>query len=112
MEQNAEELSINFETLRTDFDDYADYTDEELGLIRKYIGFVDGQIILGEVGNPLTLKIENDRIAFLQNNTEVAFFSENKLYVTDGEFINSLRLGSFAFIPRDNGNLSFKKVVS
>lgn len=76
----------------------------------KYIRFVDGNIILGEVGNELTLKIQNDRISFLQNEREVAYFSNNKLYVTDGEFLHSLQLGNFAFIPRANGNLSFKRI--
>ena len=34
----------------------------------------------------------------------------DQLFVTDGHFINSLQLGNFAFIPRTNGNLSFKKL--
>lgn len=76
----------------------------------KYIRFVDGSIILGEVGNEMTLKIQNDRISFLQNNVEVAYMSNGKLYITDGEFISSLTIGKFGFLPRMNGNLSFKKV--
>lgn len=80
--------------------------------ISKYIRFIDGNIILGEEGNELTLKIENDRIAFLESGAEVAYFSNRKLYVLDGEFLNSLTLGNFAFLPRANGNLSFKKVVT
>ena len=78
--------------------------------IRKYIRFVDGKILLGESGNQLELEISNDRISFMQNKTEVAYFSNNKLYVVDGEFTNSLRLGNFTYLPRTNGNLSFKKL--
>ena len=78
--------------------------------IQKYIRFVDGNIVLGEEGNTLTLRIENDRISFLDSGLEVAYLSNSKLYVTDGEFLNSLQLGNFAFIPRENGNLSFKKL--
>ncbi len=80
--------------------------------IVKYIRFVDGNIVLGKVGNELELKIRHDRIQFLQSGAEVAYFSNNKLYVTDGEFINSLKLGNFAFIPRENGSLDFRKVVN
>ena len=65
---------------------------------------------LGEVGNELVLKLQHDRISFLQNNAEVAYFTNKKLYVTDGEYTNSLTHGNFAFIPRENGNLFFKKV--
>ena len=57
------------------------------------------------------LKIQNDRISFMQGGTEVAYFSNRKLYVTDGEYINSLKVGKYSFFPRANGNLSFKKVV-
>lgn len=78
--------------------------------IVKYIRFVDGNIVLGEIGNEITMTIENDRISFKQNGSEVAYFSNNKLNVTDGQFINSLQVGNFAFIPRSNGSLDFKKV--
>lgn len=76
----------------------------------KYIRFVDGNIILGEAGNALTLRIENDRISFLDGGAEVAYFSNKQLYVLDGHFLNSLRVGRFAFLPRENGNLSLVKV--
>ena len=34
-----------------------------------------------------------------------------KTELVDGEFINQLKLGKFAFIPRSTGNLTFTKVV-
>lgn len=84
--------------------------DSNFDEIVKYIRFVDGNIILGQVNNEMTLKIQNDRISFMQNGAEVAYMTNNRLYITDGEFLNSLTLGNFAFMPRKNGNLSFKKV--
>jgi len=90
--------------------DVAAGTDAKFEEISKYIRFEDGNIILGESGNTLTLRIENDRISFLDSGLEVAYFSNNKLYVTDGEFLHSLQLGNFAFMPRENGNLSFTKL--
>ena len=88
----------------------AEFWDAEFEEIRKYIRFVDGMILLGEVGNELELQISNDRISFLQDGAEVAYFSNRKLYVTDTQILHSLQLGNFAFMPRDNGNLSFKKI--
>lgn len=67
--------------------------------------------MLGEEGNPLTLRIENDRINFMENGASSAYWQNRKFYAVDGEFINSLKLGKFAFIPRSTGNLSFTKVV-
>ena len=111
VEQNKNEVSILFEQYSAEIEDLAAGTDAEFEEIKKYIRFIDGKILLGEVGNELELQIANDRISFLQNNAEVAYFSNNKLYVTDGEYTNSLRLGQFAFLPRENGNLSFKKLT-
>ena len=87
-----------------------DLTEEEVDTIRKYIRFENGDILLGEEGNELTLRIENDSISFLDGGAEVAYLSNKKLYVLDGHFLNSLRIGKFAFLPRENGNLSLVKV--
>lgn len=108
--QTAEDVEIRFNEFSQDIDAVAAGADAQFEEISKYIRFVDGNIILGEEGNTLTLRIENDRISFLDSGLEVAYLSNSKLYVTDGEFLNSLQLGNFAFIPRSNGNLSFKKL--
>lgn len=103
-------LDIQFTQFSADIAAVAEGTDAEFEEIRKYIRFVDGKILLGEVGNELELEIANDRISFLQDGAEVAYFSNRKLYVTDTQILHSLQLGNFAFMPRENGNLSFKKV--
>ena len=32
------------------------------------------------------------------------------MYITDGQFTQSLKVGAFGFVPRANGSLDFKKV--
>lgn len=110
IEQTKNSVEIQFNQYSADMEALAAGTDAEFEEIHKYIRFVDGQILLGEVGNELELKIGNDRISFLQDGAEVAYFSNRKLYVTDAEILHSLQLGNFAFMPRANGNLSFKKI--
>ncbi len=109
LEQTKDSFEIQFNQFNADLQAVAAGTDAEFEEIKKYIRFVDGKILLGEVGNELELKIANDRINFLQDGAEVAYFSNRKLYVTDAEILHSLQLGSFAWMPRANGNLSFKK---
>ena len=104
-------FDIQFTQVNADIEAVAAGTDAEFEEIKKYIRFVDGMILLGEVGNELELQISNDRISFLQDGAEVAYFSNRKLYVTDTQILHSLQLGNFAFMPRENGNLSFKKVL-
>lgn len=73
----------------------------------KYIRFEDGNIILGLVGNEVLLKESNDRISFLQNNVEVAYFSNNKLYVTSAEFTNGIKVYDIEFKKESNGSYTF-----
>ena len=110
IEQTSNSVEIQFDTFRADIESVVQNTDAEFEEIRKFIRFADGKILLGEVGNELELVIANDRISFLQDGAEVAYFSNRKLYVTDAHFLHSLQLGSFAWMPRANGNLSFKKL--
>lgn len=108
--QTKDSFDLEFIQFRQDIDSVANGTDAQFEEIRKYIRFPDGKILLGEVGNELELQISNDRISFLQDGAEVAYFSNRKLYVTDTQILHSLQLGNFAFMPRANGNLSFKKI--
>ena len=111
--QTASDIEIKFTDFRKDLNDAISGEDAKFSEINKYIRFDDGNIVLGEEGNELTLEITNEKISFLQGATEVAYFSDRKLYVTNVELTESgqLQLGNFAFMPRTNGNLSFKKIT-
>jgi hypothetical protein len=111
IEQTKNSVEIQFNQFSADIEAVATGADAEFEEIRKYIRFVDGQILLGEMGNELELQIANDRISFLQDGAEVAYFSNRKLYVTDTQILHSLQIGNFAYVPRANGNVSWKKVT-
>lgn len=111
VEQTLGGVEIQFNQFSQDLAALAAGTDAEFEEIKKYIRFVDGKILLGEVGNELELQISKDRISFLQDGAEVAYFSNRKLYVTDAEILHSLQIGNFAYVPRANGNVSWKKVT-
>ena len=110
------QLANSFEFLFTTLEEKVTENDAEarkqFAEQKKFIRFVDGNIILGQAGsnNTLELKIQKDRISFFDAGAEVAYFSNQKLTVKDGHFLNSLRIGNFGFLPRDNGNLSIVKV--
>jgi hypothetical protein len=110
MTQLSESFEFLFSELRTVVDANDAEAREQFAEIENYIRFEGGNIILGESGNEITLRIENDRISFLDDGAEVAYFSNKHLTVLDGTFLNSLRIGDFSFLPRDNGNLSLVKV--
>lgn len=78
--------------------------------ISKYFKFTVDGLVIGEEGNEITLKVDNDRISFLDGGLEVAWITNKQLTITDATFLNSLRIGKFAWIPRRSGNLSLVKV--
>ena len=81
-------------------------TEEQLKLIQDYMKFTDGTLSIGKTGNPFTFRVMNERLAFYMNDSEVAYLSNNKLYVTQAEILTRLQIGKFAFEPQTNGNMS------
>ena len=110
MTQLADSFTFLFDSLEAKVDENDSETRAQLAESHKFIRFVDGNILLGKEGNVLELKVQYDRISFFDDGAEVAYFSNKQLVVLDGHFLNSLRIGAFAFLPRDNDNLSLVKV--
>ena len=92
--------------LENDLNAATEATEEQLNILRTYMTFGEDGLIIGKTGNPFTFRVVNDRLAFYMNNTEVAYLSNNKLYVTQAEILSKLIIGKFAFEPQSNGNLS------
>jgi hypothetical protein len=63
-----------------------------------------------EASEQFSMLLSEQKLSFYQGTKEVAYFSNNKLHVTDAEILDKLQLGKFAFIPRTNGNLSFRYI--
>lgn len=108
--QTASAFSLQFDKLVSQISTLNGETNQQFSEIRKFIRFEDGNIILGRSDSPLTLKIQSDRISFILDNTEIAYFSSGRLYVDNLEAITTLTVGRFAFVPRANGNLSLKMI--
>lgn len=110
LEQDASGWEFNFSQISEQISNVEGDVSTKYEEIQKYIRFEDGVIKIGIEGNPLEVHISNDRLSFLQQNVEVAYVSDNQLYITDAEVENSLRLGMFKFVPRGNGNLTLKYI--
>lgn len=110
LDQTKNSVNIEFTNFKTDFEASKKQNIASFNEIHKYIRFIDGNIYIGVEGNPIQLIEKNDRLSFVQGGAEVAYFSNNKLYVNDGQFNSTLRIGNFEFSLRPNGSLDFKKV--
>lgn len=105
----SDQIQLRFSTVTEQIEDVNGDLQSRFSEFSKYFRFSAEGLIIGEEGNELTLKVDNDRISFLDGGLEVAYISEKQLYITEAHFLNSLRIGKFAWIPRQNGNLSLVK---
>ena len=96
----------NINRLSGDLAQAKEATEEQLRILHTYMTFDENGLVIGKTGNPFTFRVVNDRLAFYMNDTEVAYLSNNKLYVTQAEILSKLVIGRFAFEPQTNGNLS------
>lgn len=102
------------------FDQFRQWAESENGEtqtafeeLRTYIRFLEGNIILGNLNNDLQCIITNSKISFVQKGNEVAYISNNNLYITNAEVKNCFTIGDpssgyFDWVPRENGNLGMK----
>ena len=83
--------------------------DDKTGLLTDYIHFENGTMRFGKGDSALTLKLENNQVAFYSGEKRIAYFSSNSFEIenlTDGK----IRFQNFGFIPRQSGNLTFTKI--
>lgn len=112
--QTADGFTLSASQIQTIRNEVAGINTElgnKLEEILMYMKFDTSGLSIGKQGNPMSVKITNERISIMQNNSEIAYFSGSKLYVKRGEFLESMKLGNFEYVPQSNGNLSFVKAV-
>ena len=78
--------------------------------LTDYIHFDAGTIRLGKGDSSITLKLENDQVAFYSGTTRIAYFSNNSFEI-ENIMDGKIRFQNFGFIPRTSGNLTFTKLT-
>jgi hypothetical protein len=115
LSQTESGWNYQFGLVKGDLEGLSDEVKKQLEERKANIRFEDGNIILGRATSEIMLILKNNRISFVRNvvdHPEVAYISDDTLYITEGEFLTQMRIGKFGFAPGANGNLSFRKVVT
>ena len=108
--QTADQLRIDIKTVVDALAETNDAVAEHQNTLLSYFDFQQDGLVIGVSSSNIKLKLANNKVQFLKDDTtEVAYFSNGQLYVTDAYFIRSLVLGNFEFAPRSNGNLSLRR---
>lgn len=118
IKQNTKALmSLNDRDFRVEFKEITQAIDktngdliaykEELGNWMRFDK--DGNLILGakrtQGQDAYELKLTKNRISFMLNDSEVAYISNNELYITNSTVVQNLKIGRFIWEVRGNGNM-------
>lgn len=114
---NMTQTNKNIEMQFTTAQNYTKEVDGKLQEFQNTVGthirFGQDGIELGKTNSPFTAKLDNTKLAFLQDNEEIAYISNNKMHITNAEIKETLRIGTsedgyFTWIQGEKGNLSLK----
>lgn len=78
--------------------------------VNSYMTFDNDALTLGKSDSAFKTKITNQEWSIQKNGAKVTYINDQTMYITDGQFTQSLKVGAFGFVPRANGSLDFKKV--
>ena len=112
LKQTRDEFLFQFNNYKQLLDETGKVMGQRFNDFSRYIRFKAGNIELGDINGPFKTLLTHEKISFFKSDVEVAYVSNNKLYITDAYIINSLRIGNFEFVVQENRNLSFRKAVN
>ena len=91
----------------------SDRLDAEINDRRQYMRFdPDTGLTIGDLTDEAAYSVQltSTMMQFRAGNTVAAYVSNDRLYINNAEVVNTLRIGNFAFLPRENGHMSLQYV--
>ena len=118
-EQTSSDITAKFTESLDKTNDVNGKLEDFQETVTTHIQFDSNGINLGKTNSPFTATLDNTKLAFKQDGEEVAYISNNKMYITHAEIKDDLRIGKpdsadktdggfFTWIQGSKGNLSLK----
>lgn len=111
--QTTDALGESVTNVQTQVGATADRLDEEIDARKQYMQFdPNNGLTIGDLTNTdaYSVQLTSTMMQFRAGNTVAAYVSNDRLYINNAEVVNTLRIGNFAFLPRDNGHMSLQYV--
>lgn len=112
-EQTTGALNESVTDVQTQVVATADRLDEEIDTRKQYMRFdPDTGLTIGDLTDEAAYSVQltSTAMQFRAGNTVAAYVSNDRLYINNAEVVSTLRIGNFAFLPRDNGHMSLQYV--
>lgn len=103
-------VQINISKLQKQITDVDGDLQAKINSITKYFRFTDDGLFIGEEGNAVLLRLDNDVIQFLRDNVPALYLDEHGVNA-DEIYANKVHVGSYAWINEPDGKISLKKVT-
>ena len=105
-EQTSRDITMKFDNITEKTTSIGGELKEFKATVSTNIKFSEDGINIGKNNSPFSVNINNEQMSFRDGGQDVAYISNQEMLITDTNITNSLRLGSFIFFPRSNGNTS------
>ena len=106
LEQTADKIEMSFDTAY----EYTVEVDDKLTNYKQEVStnirFSDEGIELGKSDSPFKTTLDNEKLAFSQDDTEVAYITNNKMYITNAEITSEMQIGKWVWTISPKGNLT------
>ena len=87
----------------------------EVDARRQYMSFdsVNG-LMIGDMSDEAAYRMQltSNRLEFKAGDAIAAYVSNEQLYINNAQVLSTLRIGGFAWLPRENGHMSLQYVGS
>lgn len=82
-------------------------------LVATYMQFTEAGLAIGKTNSKFRALLDNEQLAFMQDNEIVSYISNSKMYITKAEITEQLTIGNptkgyFDWVLRDSGNLGLQ----
>ena len=111
IKQTKDSITFDFDKFKEIYQNDKNIFQGKFDDISSYIRFDINGMEMGKKDGEFKMRLSPKKQSFFMKEKEVAYFSNEELYITDARILRNIRIGNFAFVPRENGNLSFRKVV-
>ena len=105
-EQTSKDISMQFSNAVNASNTVNGKLEEYKAKVETYIRFDTKGMEMGKSDSPFKSVLTNQKLSFTENGYEVAYMSDNKLYITNAEILDSFIMGSWFWDVGPNGNLS------
>ena len=102
----SSQISLAQSTLQKEIDGVSATTEQ----VKSYMTFNSDGLELGKSDSTIKTVFGNDSWKIVDNGTTVVSVTNQTLTITNAIFLKEVHIGDFAFVPRANGSLDFKKV--